>query len=325
MSIKLSVIIPVYGVEKYIEKCSISLFEQSLQEIEYIFVNDCTKDDSIIILQNVIKKYPQVKDKVKIIDHVKNLGQSGARNTGLKHAQGEYIIHLDSDDWLDFNVYEKMYELAKNNDACIVCCGIKLIYKNRIDVIDFKGGEQFLNLNKMNFGLLYSSLCNKMIKRELYYENNIFPYEGINMWEDLGIMTRLRYFANKVVFLNEELYYNYNKQNESSIVSIPKEDNIKQQIKCAELLEIFFEDNKQDLNLVVSYLKFMAKSDYLYNSKMRNIKKWQTIYKETHKNIFKFTSLSKNMKYTAWLADKNYLKLLQILLGVRNLIINLKK
>ena len=119
MNIKVSVCIPVYGVEKYIEKCARSLFEQTMQDgIEFIFVNDCTKDRSIEILEQVLAEYPHRKEQTRIIHHEKNRGLVAARNTGLAYASGEYIIHCDSDDWVELDMYEKMYKKAISGSGC---------------------------------------------------------------------------------------------------------------------------------------------------------------------------------------------------------------
>ena len=91
-----SVIVPIYGVEKYIERCARSLLEQTIENIEYIFVNDCTKDNSIAILESVIKEYPHREHQVRIIHHGTNKGLPQARKTGLLNAHGEYIAHCDN-------------------------------------------------------------------------------------------------------------------------------------------------------------------------------------------------------------------------------------
>ena len=119
-NIKVSVCIPVYGVEKYIEKCARTLFEQTLQEIEYIFVDDCTQDRSMEILQKVLEEYPHRKAQVKIIHHEKNGGLVAARNTALKHVSGEYVIHCDPDDWVELDLYEIMYHEAVAQGADMV-------------------------------------------------------------------------------------------------------------------------------------------------------------------------------------------------------------
>ena len=97
---KVSILVPVYGVEKYIEKCAVSLFEQSYEDIEYIFVNDCTPDRSIEVLRGTIARYPQRQKQVVIIDHDVNRGLGAARHTATDAATGELVMHVDSDDYL---------------------------------------------------------------------------------------------------------------------------------------------------------------------------------------------------------------------------------
>ena len=109
---KVSVIVPIYGVEAYIERCAVSLFEQTLDDIEYIFVNDCTPDESMKILSHVLSRYPHRTDQVVIINQPKNMGAAKAREVGIKAAKGEYIIHCDSDDWVDKDMYFLMYQEA---------------------------------------------------------------------------------------------------------------------------------------------------------------------------------------------------------------------
>src|SRR5574344_2358361 len=110
---KVSIIIPIYNVEKYIEKCARSLFEQTEEDLEFIFVNDCTRDCSMQILNEVIKDYPSRKNQIKIITNEINQGLPFTHQRGQKEATGEYIIHCDSDDWVDINMYRMLYEKAK--------------------------------------------------------------------------------------------------------------------------------------------------------------------------------------------------------------------
>lgn len=119
---KVSVIIPVYGVEKYIERCARSLFEQTLDDIEFIFVNDCTLDNSINVLETTLEEYPKRKSQVQIINFEQNQGAAKAREIGMKTANGEYIIHCDSDDWVVKEAYETLYNIAKASESDMVIC-----------------------------------------------------------------------------------------------------------------------------------------------------------------------------------------------------------
>ncbi len=127
--IKVSVIIPIYGVEKYIEKCARSLFDQTLKSnVEFIFVNDCTKDDSINILNNVISEYPSRKDQIIVINHDTNKGLATARKTGLSYSSGTYIVNVDSDDYFESDMLESMYNKAEENNAEIVVADYFITY-----------------------------------------------------------------------------------------------------------------------------------------------------------------------------------------------------
>ena len=119
---KVSVIVPIYNVEKYIERCLRSLFEQTLDDIEYIFINDCTPDNSMIILEKVLEEYPHRIKQVKIINHEQNQGQAGARTSGMKAMPGEYMIHCDPDDWVEVDMYEIMYAFANEINSDVVVC-----------------------------------------------------------------------------------------------------------------------------------------------------------------------------------------------------------
>ena len=119
---KVSVIIPIYNVSRFIERCACSLMQQTLNEVEYIFVNDATPDNSMELLRGVIARYPARAAQVKIVEHEHNKGLPAARNTGLAAATGEYIFHCDSDDFVEPEMLEHLYNAAKEKDADIVWC-----------------------------------------------------------------------------------------------------------------------------------------------------------------------------------------------------------
>ena len=107
-----SVIIPVYGVEKYIERCARSLFEQTMEDLEYIFVDDCTPDASMDILARVMDDYPARRCQVKVLHNEVNRGLAYTRRRGVEASTGDYIIHCDSDDYVEKDIYEKLYAKA---------------------------------------------------------------------------------------------------------------------------------------------------------------------------------------------------------------------
>lgn len=195
--IKVSVIIPIFGVDKFIERCAVSLFEQSLQEMEFIFVNDCTKDKSMQVLQKVIEHYPDRKEHIHIVNHTENRGLPSARKTGMQYVHGEYVAHCDSDDWVEKNMYETLYLEANKNNLDIVWCDY------------FRGTEQskiFVSTENQP-ALMQGPVWNKLVRTTLY-QNSDFVYPTANKGEDGVIMTQLSFYAQKRGHI-KKAYYNY--------------------------------------------------------------------------------------------------------------------
>ena len=314
--ISVSVIVPVYKAELFFEKCLRSLFDQTLANIEYIFIDDSTPDASMKILNDVLLEYPERKDFVRVFTNVSNLGSGATRAVGMKLARGEYVIHCDSDDWCEPDMYEQMYKVAVSENADIVCCDISMEYIGRSVCNRYKYAiETRQHLLELKLDLLYSSLCNKLIRRSLYQEYNVSFFEDVNMWEDLGLMTRLRYFSKKTVIVSKALYH-YNKQNAQSIASVPKVCKIEEQMRCASMLGDFFE-NKEQFSIVSDYLKFMAKSAFLYSKVIRDTERWKKTFATTHKFIWHYTNLSWEMRLEFWLASKGFAKFVSAIIDTK--------
>ncbi len=206
---KVSVIIPVYGVEKYIERCARSLFEQTLDDMEFIFVNDCTPDKSIILLQQLLLQYPHRINQTQIIMLPQNKGLANARKVGIEHASGEYIIQCDSDDWVDTNAYKLMYEFAVNESFDLVVCGI---YESNGYQYSLKEQKKISDKNKYLSGIvdrsISCSLWNKLVKATIF-SDNIIQYAKYNMLEDEVLCVQITYYAQKIGFIQKPLYYYY--------------------------------------------------------------------------------------------------------------------
>ncbi|MCM1137469.1 MAG: glycosyltransferase family 2 protein [Duncaniella sp.] len=218
-TIKVSVLVPVYGVEKYIERCARSLFNQTMtDEIEFIFVDDCTPDRSIEILKNVLNDYPHRKYQTRILHHEVNKGLPEARNTGVNNACGEYVIHCDSDDWVEPNMYELLYSQAKLTDADIVGCDFfeelpdKQVYRRQNFNLDsLQACKNLLTLNQMFF-----NIWSRLVKKTLYKDNDITFDPEVRMGEDALSSIKLHLSANKISGVSNTLYH-YNCTNDSSM------------------------------------------------------------------------------------------------------------
>lgn len=219
---KVSILVPIYGVEKYIERCARSLFGQTYKNIEYVFVDDCTPDRSIEVLLKVLDEFPNRKSRVKIVHHEKNKGLSGARHTAIDNATGDFVLHVDSDDWINNDTVEKLVNEQISTDADIVSgnaiteCGPKIFFNV----------PPILNPHKMIISYLSSDnahqVWGRLIKRELYKHVDA-PIVGIDNGEDTQTMPMLFYYSNKLANVQESLYH-YFLGNESSLTH--KNNNI---------------------------------------------------------------------------------------------------
>lgn len=286
MQPKVSVIVPVYKAEKYIERCCRSLFNQTLDCIEYIFINDCTPDNSMNILQNTAIEYPNRLPYIHIINHKRNTGQSEARRDGMAIATGAYIIHCDADDWVDIDMYEKMYLKALETGAEAICCDMMMEYSNFSSTLTYCNKYEDHKLMYdciVPISVVYCSMCNRLVSRKLFERENIEPYSGVNMWDDVGLTTRIRFHVKNSYVISFP-YYHYNRENESSTTRRPRLDRINEQIKCAEKLEQFFinKHSKEKYKYFITQLKYKAKEDLLdFNYQL-----WKKTFPEVNNKLW---------------------------------------
>lgn len=224
-----SVIVPAYNVDHTVEKCIDSLLNQTLEEIEIIVINDCSKDDTI----NVLKKYG---NRIKLIDNEKNLGPAASRNKGLNVARGTYIGFVDADDWVDPSMYELMS--SKMSDV------VDLVACSRINVTK-KGANPIINKNKDTDAKAFTKTsnynCDKLFKREIIEKYHLRLPEKYSYAEDFAFGIRYKYYANEMCILQEPLYY-YLADSEGSITN-SYQKNLLNIIDVLEDMLVFFKEN----------------------------------------------------------------------------------
>ena len=194
---KISVIVPVYNVEEYLDKCLDSLVNQTLKDIEIIVVNDGSPDNSQKIIDKYVKKYKNVKAYTK-----KNGGLSDARNYGLTKAKGEYIAFIDSDDYTDITMLEKMYQKAKNKKLDIVVCDCYKVYPNNENQEILISNLKYSEDNVKNYLLAPPMAWNRLYKKEIF--DNIKFVKGI-YYEDLECTPKLVKYTNKIALLGAQV------------------------------------------------------------------------------------------------------------------------
>lgn len=301
---KVSVIVPVYRAEPYFGKCLRSLFEQTLDEVEYIFIDDCSPDGSIPLLEKTAETLsPQRRSQVRIIRQPENRGVAAARSAGMEAATGEYVIHCDADDWVDTDAYETMYALAKEKQADIVCCDFVCEFAHRQQTVKYDYTEETPAILRASVpSTLNSSLWNKLIRRELYTAHTIRPFEGINMNEDLGLTLRLRYLSRKTLVI-PRAFYHYNRQNESSMIAIPKRSYVEERIECARLLDKWFaaQTDGSQYTALLDAVKFLSKAGFFAYAQIRDIARWKQTYPETNRAVWRYRTIPGYTRTAMWL------------------------
>lgn len=310
----ISVLVPVFGVEQYIERCARSLMEQTLLDIEFIFVDDCSNDKSIEILRTVVSQYPQ--RKVLILQHESNLGLAAARKTAYLNAQGKYWICCDSDDWVEPTMYEKLLVEAESNNADIVCCGF-VNENGRSETCTYDYSIETIDriLSPSYFGWIYGAIWNKLVRAELYKKYDIEPWCGINMWEDSCLTYRLRILSSKTIILPDCLYH-YNTSNINSITANYNLDKVFQSVEAVKLLDSFFINNglQEESKKLINYLKVQSKEVLLRFPSKKNISLFKSVFPEATSYFWHYSEWNLLLKIRAWLIVKLPLDLALIVL-----------
>ena len=245
---KVSIIVPVYNVEKYIERCVVSLFEQTYPNIEYVFVNDCSTDQSIVVLNQVIGRYSDRANNTKIINHHLNRGVAVARNTALDRCTGEFVCQIDPDDYIELDAVETLLSQQERSDSDIVTGQMVMHRSDRDVLIEF---PRYSNKTDMVIDMMQPtimhSLANRLIRRSLFEDYKIRAKEGVNCGEDCWMMTRLAYYAKSCDTI-DRIVYHYDRTRESSYTSskngIINKNKIKDDISTANLIIDFFKDKE---------------------------------------------------------------------------------
>jgi len=212
---KISIGIPVYNAEKYIEKCLKSLFEQSYEDLEYIFVDDGSTDRSVEVIQEIASRYPNRKEQIKIVKHTQNRGSAASRNDCIDNASGEWMGWCDSDDWVEPRMYEKLLTAALKDSSDLVYCNYVYENTDHSTIKSFLKATTGKEITKLAILgqkvplVLWSGIA----KTSLYREHNIRCKEGYNVAEDYLVQVSLYCVSKRVSMIEEPLYHYRNNPN----------------------------------------------------------------------------------------------------------------
>ncbi len=302
----ISVIIPIYGVEKYVERSLRSYFSQTKCDgVEFILVDDNSPDKSMDIARSIIEEYVDLD--IKVVKHLKNRGLAAARQSGMEIAKGEYVIHLDSDDWCEPTMLEELYSAAKQSCADVVICDYFVNYpaveyhmkqSQPIDGVDC--------LQKMLEKRLSFNIWSKFIHRSIFRDNNIEWIEGLDMGEDFIINTKLFSHVESIYYLPKPfLHY---RQNETSMTKIMSDHNINRRIRCVEEIDSILHSGGlyERLRSALNFFKISSKQNILAcSSDNRAI--YAKIYPEVTPYILREKRLPYIKRVALWSASKGAL------------------
>ncbi|PKM96276.1 MAG: hypothetical protein CVU84_00750 [Firmicutes bacterium HGW-Firmicutes-1] len=250
---KVSIVVPVYNTSKYLEKCINSIINQTLQEIQIILVNDGSTDHSL----SVCRKYAKQDHRIIVIDKP-NGGSSSARNAGLEVATGEYIGFVDSDDWIELEMYENMYQQMSEIQADICMCNYKVDTNNKSIPIalgieqNLLQGEEIIyniiinmistsDLNSKSENIM-ASVWRLIVKKELFDKYNLMFREDIHLMEDFVFCIEA-FSKSDIVSVNRGFYYHY-VNNLNSLSSLYKKDILKMHLQVFDAtMKILINEN----------------------------------------------------------------------------------
>lgn len=302
---KVSIIVPVYNVEKYLRACLDSLINQTLEDIEIICINDGSTDDSLAILQEYA-----IRDNRILVHSKNNEGQAIARNIGIDLANGDYIAFVDSDDFCEPRMCEELYSLAKKHDADLVECrffmydettGEKTPFLKRLDGVKF---DTPFNWNKIKTkSYIFNNIpgpCNKLCKLSLVKEKNI-RFGMSRFAEDSYFSLRIRLLAERVVHI-DRAFYVYRRRAGSITTSQKVDNSFINQPKILSETESFLRENShyksfrrefekyalKQLRVVYKYISDDRKEEFIQNIEIFLGKDMKTkFYKKIGRNILK--------------------------------------
>ena len=305
----ISVIIPFFKVAPFIERCAEALMNQTLPEVEFIFVDDASPDESREMLEKVIARHPD-RD-VRIVTHEVNKGLPAARNTGLAVAQGDFIYHCDSDDWVETTMLEKMYSAAQENQADFVYCDFWMQFEKSARYMvtpDYTEPEQMIKEGFMAGAMKYN-VWNKLVKRSLY-EGIHFP-DGHGMGEDMTmILVATR--ATRTVRVPEALYH-YVKLNANAFSNTFSERH---------LIDIRFNTDRTlkglerwdvpDKDLYINLFKLNIKLPFLLSGDKSQYRLWKEWFPESDRYVLQNRHLPFRTRLVQWFAAKGLFPLVSL-------------
>ena len=274
----ISILVPLYNVESFVRKCIDSVFSQTYQNLEFIFINDGSTDNTKVVLEQLLKEFPNKATSTKDVNNKKNYGTSSVRNIALSLASGKYIFFIDGDDFIEKDAIARLYQKQQNTGADIVVGDFfteyedsKVIYRHKSDL---SKEDYFLGVIKRT---IPCCIWGKLIRRDLFLKNQIKIVDRVQLGEDFAIATQLIYIAQNISFLGHPIYH-YRRTNQQSVTKNLCQQSIDDLLKVNDVLFKFFGENQEINNQIKLYTKLLLFKEL---PTIELLKKASKIYPET--------------------------------------------
>lgn len=318
---KVTIAVPVYGVEAYIEKCAESLFEQTYPNLEFLFINDCTPDRSIEIIERVLERFPNRKDQVRIINQEVNKGCPAARNLAVQLATGDFIFHVDADDYIEKDAISTLVIEQKATDADLVVANYVIETPNETGLV------RYCDISKPKKEIVKDCLDDKssqsvwgiLIRRQIYMDNNIRADESFHVGEDWQVAPLLLYYAQKIAYVDKVIYhYQLSRPNSITITSQTSITKKKNQLICFVktmncLLESFKDKGQTYLDVIYRKKAILVQDAMIYSCKDRDKESFQYLLSELKSIDDRYLSELGNTNLIVSVLKRNYYSLLFML------------
>ncbi len=240
---RVSIVVPVFGVEQFIEDCAVSLFEQTYENIEYIFVDDCTPDNSIGVLEAVASRYPTRSAQLRIIHNPRNLGSGATRAVGLAATTGQFIMYVDSDDVLEPQAVDLLCARQAETQADIVdgaFCRLSGSVTSDL-YLPYHGSREVMFKLLIAKNTISHNVWGRLIRKGLHTDNSISFTPGVDMAEDYCIMSQLLFFGTRAYIDN--VVYKYRINDSGTFASGLSKKNINSFLRANRIVGEFLQRN----------------------------------------------------------------------------------
>ena len=312
--IQVTILMPIYKVERYLEKTLCSIFNQTYPYLDYVFVNDCSPDNSLQVLHDILEKHEIDSDRYIIVNHTQNEGIAVSRTDCIANAKGDYVFFVDSDDWIKENAVETMVAATKDGTIDIVGCDFMKDYlsgKTTYHHEDYADSCRENLYKCLNYDIA-TVLWKLLIRKDLFNNFTITPH--VDIVEDYIMSVKLYYYAKSFVAL-PQAFYHYVQYNQAR-VSLQTLWSVTMHIKGVEEVEQFCKERGLYDESVAHKLlmrKFNIKSNFVLNKQLLDFNAYQNTFPEA-KGVWREMNYSKKERVKFWLAEHGLFALLNCLM-----------